>query len=108
MESSKSDDYEPDQMAKEMKLARSINSKVLVQSLKNTMDIDYSDKAVIGKIMNEVGQGFGFYIGVLYECCGMENSDKSFLGTRNELILDIYTYVKDIVPIIVSVLRKTR
>jgi hypothetical protein len=38
----------------------------------------------------------------------MENSDKSFLGTRNELILDIYTYVKDIVPIVVMVLRKTR
>jgi hypothetical protein len=108
MESSKTDDYEQDEMSSQMKLARCINTKEIMKNLKNTMDIDYSDKAVVGKIMNEVGQGFGFYIGVLYECCTMENTDESFLTTRNELILDIYTYVKDIVPIIITVLRKTR
>jgi len=38
----------------------------------------------------------------------MENQNENFLDTRNGLILDIYTYMKEVVPIIVSILRKAR
>jgi hypothetical protein len=55
MESSKTDDYEADLMANQMKLARCVNTKDLMKNLKNSTDINYSDKEVIGRIMNEVG-----------------------------------------------------
>lgn len=44
MESAIPDDYVKDEMANSLKLARCVDTKILMKTLKNTVDINYSSK----------------------------------------------------------------